>query len=209
MRPPLAFFELYNEPHAPSLDVYLNGNAQYAGMLEMLAAVRQHAPTNMVVIAGAFDYAYDAASLVALSHNLTAKGETRALLNFHPYMGPAQAGDSKKDPAGFQAMLQQVTAGSALPLISTEFGQNCCSTHGSCESYSGTWAGKAVGYDEAILTIGASFHMSWLPWGWVPDRTSLGPKCENLGCLTSTGYELCPASGGKGPDFPALWKTFA
>ena len=44
----------------------MNGNAQYAGMLEMLAAVRKNAPAAICLIAGAAGYAYDTASLVQL-----------------------------------------------------------------------------------------------------------------------------------------------
>lgn len=60
------------------------------GMLEMLAAVRKHT-ANPVVIAGGGGYAYDSASLVALEAELQKQGETNALYNFHPYMGPNQA----------------------------------------------------------------------------------------------------------------------
>lgn len=36
----MVFYELYNEPHTSDLAAYASGNAQTAGMLEMLSAVR-------------------------------------------------------------------------------------------------------------------------------------------------------------------------
>jgi len=50
------FYELYNEPHLDNttadLDVYLNGNATYTGMIEMAAAVRKYSSDSVLVIAG-------------------------------------------------------------------------------------------------------------------------------------------------------------
>ena len=60
------FYELYNEPHNNSTDLFINGNDTYAGMLDMIAAVRKNSADQMLVIAGANDWAYDAASLIEL-----------------------------------------------------------------------------------------------------------------------------------------------
>ena len=60
------FYELYNEPHNNATDLFINGNDTYAGMLDMIAAVRKNSPDQMLVIAGANDWAYDAASLIEL-----------------------------------------------------------------------------------------------------------------------------------------------
>jgi len=59
-------------------------------MLEMLAAVRRHTESP-VVIAGAAAYAYDSASLLQLDQALVRQGERNVLYNYHPYMGPNQA----------------------------------------------------------------------------------------------------------------------
>ena len=82
----MVIYELYNEPHIDDVDVWLHGNAQYAGMLEMLAAVRARAPHAVAVVAGAKQYAYDSDSLVALDALLPTGGNI--LYNYHPYMGP-------------------------------------------------------------------------------------------------------------------------
>ena len=60
------FYELYNEPHNNSTDLFINGDGTYAGMLDMIAAVRKNSADQMLVIAGANDWAYDAESLIEL-----------------------------------------------------------------------------------------------------------------------------------------------
>ena len=50
------FYELYNEPHLNSEetnDIYIYGNDEYVGMLEMIDVVRQHSKDQVLVIAGA------------------------------------------------------------------------------------------------------------------------------------------------------------
>jgi len=44
----------------------MHGNDEYAGMLEMITTIRQHAPNNVLIIAGSAGWAYDADSLVTL-----------------------------------------------------------------------------------------------------------------------------------------------
>jgi len=103
----LVLFELYNEPHTDT-DTWMQGSQQYAGMLEMIDTVRQHAPNVPLVIAGAADYgstrhyclspcfsllspllvrlfaAYGGASLIQLHAELVKRGEERVIWNFHP-----------------------------------------------------------------------------------------------------------------------------
>jgi len=124
-------------------------------MTSMVAVVRENAPNAVLVIAGAKDYAYDAQSAIDLDSKLaeTTLTNKNIMYNFHPYMGPNQSGDSKKTADGFEAMVKQMQAGTDAPLIVTEFGQFCCDTHGKCFGYDGTWNGKKMGYDEAIVNI--------------------------------------------------------
>jgi hypothetical protein len=209
----LVFYELYNEPHISDVSAWANGNAQYAGMLEMLAAVRAHT-TSPVIIAGALHYAYDSASLLTLDGQLKKSNDgVNIIWNFHPYMGPPQAGDPTKCPDGFEAHLQAVTNGTDRPSIITEFGQACCPTGGACESCPASYGGAAMGYDEAILTIASKYAVSWLPWGWRPPAgptNSSGKKCEDLnGGTNPPGLSLAAANKGLGADFSALWAKFA
>lgn len=71
-------YELYNEPHASSLDSYTSG------MIAMAQAVRKHTE-NPMVVAGAYGYAYDADSLVSLKALAPFKDDQNLIWNFHPY----------------------------------------------------------------------------------------------------------------------------
>lgn len=202
-------FELYNEPHVSDIATWLHGDEASAGMVDMLAAVRASSP-NPVIIAGAYQYAYDAASLLVLDAALQRgppSSATNVIWNFHPYMGPPQAGASAKCPVGFEGMINMVLNSTERPVIITEFGQACCGTHTQCESC----LSSSVGYDEEVMQIAALHSISWLPWAWRP--MSSGPdtrKCEDVnGGLQPPGGSLAHPTDGKGADFLSLWNTYA
>lgn len=202
---PNVFFELYNEPHTDAA-TWMNGTSQYAGMLELISAVRAHAPNTMLVIAGAAAYAYDADSLVQLDKVLQAQGEKNVVYNFHPYMGPAQAGASNKCPSGFDAMLNEVHSNTDKPTIITEFGQACCATAGACESC----PASSNGYDEDVLMACNKYDTSWLPWAWRPAASNPGPNCQDLNGGTSPpGFSLIHPTNGQGADWATLWSKYA
>ena len=159
------FYELYNEPHNNETDVFIHGDDTYAGMLDMIAAVRKNSADQVLVVAGGNDWAYDADSLVELEKQTD---EQLMMYNFHPYMGATQAGDTHKNADGFEAMVKQIHSGTNKPVISTEFGQFCCDTNGSCYDYNGTWNGEQIGYSEAIIKISQKYGASWAPWSWRP-----------------------------------------
>jgi hypothetical protein len=207
---PMVFYELYNEPHRVSQDAWANGDATTSGMLEMLAAVRKHTDSP-AIIAGYGKYAYDADSLVSLDATLIKQGAKNVIWNFHPYMGPNQAGESDKCPAGFESLVQTVINGTKRPSIITEFGQGCQPTHGASEHCPGTYEGKTMGYDETILTIAAKYGLSWLPWAWRPMAAGPNTKtCQDVnGGTDPAGLSLGHATDGNGADFLTLWKTFA
>merc|ERR1711874_457825 len=69
---------------------------------------------------------------------------------------------------GFESRVQQMVNSTDKPIIITEFGQSCQATDGASESCPGTYEGKAMGYDETILTIAEKYKVSWLPWSWRP-----------------------------------------
>ena len=205
---PLVFYELYNEPHTTDMNLYLHGGPANAGMLQMLAAVRAHTQ-NPCVIAGAQAYAYDADSLIQLDQALkSTTGERNVLYNFHPYMGPDQAGAQNKCASGFDLMVQSVRNATDKPLIITEFGQACCATNGPCMSCGPT---GSVGYDEAIIQICQKYAVSWLPWAWRPG--TLGPNtntCQDINsAVGANGTAIGHAANGKGADFADLWAKYA
>ena len=83
------FYELYNEPHLDdsiSTDVYLNGNDTYVGMLEMIEAVRKHSADQVLVIAGAREFAFDTESVIELDSKTD---EQLIMYNYHAYMNPS------------------------------------------------------------------------------------------------------------------------
>ena len=82
-------YELYNEPHLDdtiSTEVYLNGDDTYVGMIPMIEAVRKHSNDQVLVIAGAREWAYDTDSLIELD-SLTS--EELIMYNYHAYMKAA------------------------------------------------------------------------------------------------------------------------
>ena len=201
----LAFFELYNEPYIGDTNVWMHGNDEYAGMLEMITTIRQHAPNNVLIIAGSAGWAYDADSLVTLDTQLHTTGESLVMYNFHPYMGPAQAGASNKCPAGFESFVETLKLSTDKPMIITEFGQACCSTHGECEHC----PASGWGYDEEILNTCVANRVSWLPWAWRPSAAGDGggSGCQDLNGA-SGGKSLEHPTNGKGADFATLWNTY-
>jgi len=55
------------------------------------------------VIGGGTDWGYDADSLIALDAKID---DNLVLYNFHPYMGPNQAGLTTKNADGYEAMVK-------------------------------------------------------------------------------------------------------
>lgn len=78
---PLVWYELYNEPHAANYDVWLNGNAKFEGMKAMAALVRANNIKGMILVAGAFGFAYDATSLIQFPKDTSVD---RVMFVFHP-----------------------------------------------------------------------------------------------------------------------------
>lgn len=202
----MVFYELYNEPHRVEVDAWLHGDNTTSGMLEMMAAVRKHT-TAPVIIAGGGGYAYDSDSLITLDALL--EGDKNVIYNFHPYMGPNQAGDNKKCPSNFETYLTAVLSATGKPAIVTEFGQGCNPTHGASESCEGVYDGKTMGYDETIVTIADKYAVSWLPWAW--KGTAKGPNtknCQDMNGGDEYGNSLVSPTDGNGADFADIWATF-
>ena len=158
----LVFYELYNEPHLTtdqSDDIYLNGDDTYVGMLQMIEAVRKHSPDQVLVIAGAREWAFDNTSLIELDSKTD---EELIVYNYHAYMNPANP-KALKNADSLEAYIQEIQSKTDKPAILTEFGQFCCATNGSCGLFEGTWDGKDMGYAEAVVTIAETYGVSWTP----------------------------------------------
>ncbi len=126
---PTVLFDLYNEPHDVSWDVWLNGgqitdkpnrwdmaakNYQCVGMQEMLDMVRATGAKN-VVIAGGLDWAYDFSGILDGQQLSDPKGNGVIYAN-HCY-------DNKHDSVyAWIAKMEVATA--KFPVIISEFGGN-------------------------------------------------------------------------------------
>jgi len=126
---PAVIFDLYNEPHDVSWDVWLNGgrildkpnqrgavakNYQCVGMQAMLDTIRSTGAKN-VVICGGLDWAYDFSGILAGRQLSDPKGNGVIYAN-HCY-------DNKGDSVyAWIAKMEKATA--KLPVIVSEFGGN-------------------------------------------------------------------------------------
>jgi endoglucanase len=140
------FFELYNEPHDVSPDVWLNGGPSggdpgftVVGMQELHDAIRAAGADNPV-IAGGLDYAYD------LGHVETSPVQGyNVLYATHPYNNAAE-----KQPAEWPIYWGYLAA--KAPIVVTEFGDGT----GSC----------SPSYDQQLIAYADQRHASWTAWAW-------------------------------------------
>ncbi|WOO39967.1 glycoside hydrolase family 5 protein [Rubellicoccus peritrichatus] len=110
-------FELFNEPYIDSTDVWLNGDANYAGYQELYQAVRDAGAANIVIVNG-LDYGYDI-SFVG-PDGITVTGDN-IIYGSHPYNdkgAPGWTGRGGDFANNFAGVLGN------YPLIFTEFGDN-------------------------------------------------------------------------------------
>ncbi len=136
-------FELYNEPHDVSWDVWKNGGASgdgftVAGMQELYTTVRATGAENLVVIGG-LDFAYDLSGVPAYriqGHNI--------VWATHPY------NQTGKQPSNWDTGFGFLTA--TDPVMATEFGD----TSASC----------GTDYYSAFVSYADAHQVSWSGWAW-------------------------------------------
>lgn len=104
-------FELFNEPYSISPDVWLTGDANYAGYQELLDAVRKVGANNLCLVNG-LDYGFD---LSFINEKYHLKGEN-VIYGSHPYDEKGQKDGS------FSPNFGDVVG--KYPLFFTEFGTN-------------------------------------------------------------------------------------
>jgi len=138
-------FELYNEPHDVSWDVWQNGGTvtdesgatfEAAGMQQLYDAVRGAGADHLVLIGGLV-YAFDLSGVP--DHRI--KGYNIAYAS-HPYKV------AKREPATWDASFGFLAA--TDPVILTEFGSFDCSTD----------------YHTALLAYADQHAISWTAWAW-------------------------------------------
>jgi hypothetical protein len=149
-------FELYNEPHISSWNVWLNGGpvggVQYVGMQALYDTIRNDAQANNLVIAGGIGWAFDLSGVRATPVN-----GYNIMYADHPYAAsdPQSAWDGK---FGYLAQ------GNIAPVIITEFGDNQ-----DTPNCTGAW-------DTAVIQYADTWNISWTAWGWyVPGGTDGNP----------------------------------
>jgi hypothetical protein len=136
-------FELYNEPHDVSWDVWRSGGDsgdgfQAVGMQQLYDTVRATGAKNLVVIGG-LNWAFDLSGVP--SHKINGDN---IVYNTHPY---AFGG---KMPSDWDKGFGFLTA--TDPVIATEFGDFDCSQ----------------GYYESMMTYCNQHNVSWTAWAWYP-----------------------------------------
>jgi len=163
-------FDLYNEPHNISDQVWLNGGVAYdallpfavAGMQQMYSAVRATGANNLVIVSGN-NWGNRFPSTLVSGNNIA--------YGVHVYTCPGAAPPqcSNPDPYDPAPMLQDWVAPSAnVPVLVTEFGwpQNSNST-----------------YNAAVIDFAEAHGWGWNafawtttdPWGLVATDPAGGP----------------------------------
>jgi len=190
-------FELYNEPHDVSWDVWRSGGTiaadgttagfEAAGMQQLHDAVRAAGAENLVIIGG-LNWAYDLSGVPA--HRIAGHNIVYAT---HPYNTPGRR------PANWDRSWGFLTA--TDPVIITEFGGLDDAT---C----------ATDYSAALIRYADAHAASWTAWAWFPGGCTFPALIDDWWATPSPpgvvvkaallGYGDPPASppGGIGPGGP-------
>jgi hypothetical protein len=140
---PHVLFELFNEPHDISWDLWLKGGTApngsvVHGMQELYDAVRSTGATNLVVVGG-LNWAYELSGIA--THRVVGLNIVYAT---HPYNFPG------KQPNDWDRAFGALAA--TDPVIATEFGNFDCSK----------------GYYQAFVDYAKARRISWTAWAWYP-----------------------------------------
>lgn len=186
---PNIMFEIFNEPHNISPDVWWNGNDQYYGYKEILVEIRKH--SNNICILGGLDYSYQWGFLKYHSNILNELLTfSNIILSSHPYgyrgapVGNGEgtnqipyivkyptenfSGDCttgytlpvvNKESYGWEESFGFLK--NDFPMIATEFGLDQEAT-----AIQGGW------YVQDLLEYFKKKEIDFIGWAWVPDRLS-------------------------------------
>ncbi|MBV9947483.1 MAG: cellulase family glycosylhydrolase, partial [Myxococcales bacterium] len=140
-------FELYNEPHDISSDVWLHGglagNTSYVGMQQLYDAVRGEGADNVVVVGG-LQWAYNLGFVGPAQH---VQGYN-VMYATHPYL------TSGNVPASWESSFGHLETTDFAPVIATEFGDSSASCTGS--------------WDQELIAFCDAHQASWTAWAWYP-----------------------------------------
>jgi len=140
---PNVVFELYNEPHDVSWQVWLNGGDsgdgfQAAGMQQLYDAVRSTGAENLVIVGG-LNWGYDLSGVA----NYPVKGYG-IIYNTHPY------NYGGKQPSDWNSGFGYLTP--TYPVIATDFGDGDCSP----------------GYYQDFLAYASRMSIMFTALAWYP-----------------------------------------
>jgi aryl-phospho-beta-D-glucosidase BglC (GH1 family) len=140
---PHVLFELFNEPHDITWDLWLNGGTAPSGpavhgMQELYNTVRATGANNLVVVGG-LNWAYELSGVS--THRVVGNNIVYAT---HPYDYPGKQADDWDRAFGALAQTD--------PVIATEFGNYDCSK----------------GYYQAFVDYARAHKISWTAWAWFP-----------------------------------------
>lgn len=165
---PHAVFELYNEPHDVSWDVWLNGGSaggfEVAGMKQLYDAVRATGAENLVIVGG-LDFAYD---LKGLPQYAIPDGVNVAYAS-HPYDFNTKMPGSWDQDWGFLAATH--------PIVVTEFGRHPRSPV-ACDP----------AYPQQLIDYANAKGIGWIAWAWYTGGCTFPSLIEDYdGTPTDTG----------------------
>jgi len=150
---PRVIFELYNEPHDVSFDIWRNGGPSgdgwtVHGMQELYDTVRGTGANNLVLIGG-LDWAYDLSGVA--TDRITG---TNIVYVTHPY----DYNNTARPPSDWDRAFGWLTT--TDPVIATEFGTLDCGTD----------------YVDQLLAYADAHNMSWTAWAWWPPGSCAYPQ---------------------------------
>jgi mannose/cellobiose epimerase-like protein (N-acyl-D-glucosamine 2-epimerase family) len=190
---PTVLFDLYNEPHDVSWDIWLKGGTvternrrmrtelrfEAVGFRTLLDAVRRTGAKN-VVVAGGLDWAYDMAGIVAGSQLSDPEGNGVVYANhFYPIKGDTVE----------KWRAKMTAAANRIPIIVSEFGTD---SRASARASSEAWV-------RDILIVLHEHNWDWIAWDMHPRA---GPRLISDWNYTPTpgfGILVKDALAGKYP----------
>ena len=175
---PLVVFDLYNEPHNITADVWLNGGlvtngrtAYHAvGMQKLYDVVRSTGSNNVVIISG-FKWASALPPTLVAGKNI--------VYGIHVYTCPVSTDTSKcapepMDPTNHLSYMNP--SGHKVPILFTEFG----------------WPDRRDGrYVEAVIRYAQARGIGWIAFAWDGATTGLFSTTATLDA--KQGYQPTPS----------------
>jgi hypothetical protein len=216
---PRIFFEIFNEPHGITPNVWWNGDTEYYGYKEVVAAIREYAEN--ICIIGGLDYAYQFNFIQKNATLMTEiKGIHNIALSVHPYgykgipvndgsetmqiptsIVPSPAnhtGDCHlgvtipsvpPSQYGWDESFGFMVKQNILPMIATEWGLD---RPDNC--IQGGW------YNMEIVDYLNSMNMSYMAWAWVQDRLDYPSLLDNEFQPTGKGSKATIGPACSGPS---------